>query len=802
MSYAERVTVVPESAAIGGDVSARSVSDIDENDEGHERLGAYRGDGCSASVISDRISNSGDFDHDELGPSRSAASSDSGGTASKLSRMNSLPCGLSMPAIMALLILLPIAFLVAYTAIPLHSALVEERLFTDSKPVIKDLLLACLRMQELRRDAAEYLVAPANSTRASAMQQSLAALHGQVTATYARVQRAAIDSDLEQKHRLEADVVAQRVRLAELLVIVTQRAIAAPAMLRSLRSLIDSGFAMIARISTDSRIKTLEARFIDFLQIYRTQNSVGMMRGAGINFLSRDGFDAANLRALESARDDVVRNTYFLSQASSADEVRRLAVWQSGAAYASFMHLVDDLLSEEPARVAALNESSWVAAGNAAIAAMSVLGVDELLSGSAQHLGDIALEEGLKMLGAVLACVIAAAFVIWVNLREEQKMLAQLRATRVMATAVKKFVPSSQLKMMGVRSITQVHPGLQVEVAQTMLFSDIRDFTGLSEKMTNTELFEWLQTYVERMSKVTSAEHGYVDKFVGDALFCVFPQPTNGVRAAIAMHVSTDQLNLELVAQGKNHMVAIGVGLHFGVVVAGVFGDASRLSCTMVASDVNLASRLEGMTKPFGAKIIASDAVISQIDVTQFCIRCVGKVQVSGSGKAVKIYEIFQSDPFPLKQHKLATLADFDTAVGLCDADPSEATHMLNSIVQAAREAGVVDGAALKKLGGVTQIFGTADGVMAFQKDGSFKSTSTPRPPTRSGSSLGAVNGATPMCTVARDVQLRSPSAVVAHDQVSPFDERSAPLPHRLPVLTRPARTEHGDPAVGDAHAE
>jgi hypothetical protein len=164
-----------------------------------------------------------------------------------------------------------------------------------------------------------------------------------------------------------------------------------------------------------------------------------------------------------------------------------------------------------------------------------------------------------------------------------------------------------------------------------------------------------------------------VDKFIGDALFCVFATPRNALDCAVAMHCATEQLNATLVAGRKEDLVAIGIGVHHGLVVAGVLGDTHRLTCTLIASDVNLASRLEGLTKAVGAKTLASKAVIERVEAELYDHRFLGPMGVQGATEAIEVYEVFQNDPLSLKGFKTSTKAAFEAAVRRMYAPPKGA---------------------------------------------------------------------------------------------------------------------------------
>ena len=302
-------------------------------------------------------------------------------------------------------------------------------------------------------------------------------------------------------------------------------------------------------------------------------------------------------------------------------------------------------------------------------------------------------EEGLKLLGAVVACTIASLLVLGRRHRIEQSITQQLHHSRQLNRAVARFVPNNQLRSMGVRSITEVHGGDYAEIAQSLLFSDIRSFTRITESKTNAQLFAWLQTYFDVMSKVTVANRGFIDKFIGDAVFAVFTEPARAIDCAVGMHAAVQTLNANFLSQRERDMIRIGVGVHHGLVCCGVFGDNSRLTCTLVSAAVNVASRLEAATKAFGAGTLVSADAAERVDLTRYDHRRCGEILVQGSTKELKMIEIFQSDDLQLKDFKSVHREKFEHALDVRRHDANAAISLLTQVHEAAIAARVTDGA-------------------------------------------------------------------------------------------------------------
>ncbi len=179
----------------------------------------------------------------------------------------------------------------------------------------------------------------------------------------------------------------------------------------------------------------------------------------------------------------------------------------------------------------------------------------------------------------------------------------------------------------------------------TVLFSDVRGFTSISEKLTPQELVGRLNGYFSQMADAIERHGGVIDKFIGDAIMALFGAPLqspgdapNALRAALAMAEALERLNagdrLKDLTPWRN-----GIGLNTGPAVAGTMGSESRWSYTVIGDAVNLASRLEGLTKHFGAQILVSGRT-REAGGAGFLYRSVDLVAVKGKETAVPVFEL------------------------------------------------------------------------------------------------------------------------------------------------------------------
>jgi len=189
----------------------------------------------------------------------------------------------------------------------------------------------------------------------------------------------------------------------------------------------------------------------------------------------------------------------------------------------------------------------------------------------------------------------------------------------------------------------EVLGGMDVEC--TVLFSDIRDFTTLTEHLGAQGTVALLNEYFTLMVDCIQKEEGMLDKFIGDAIMAVFGIPERheddadrAVRAAVAMIRTLDAWNQQRIGEGRLP-VNIGIGLNTDSVVSGNIGSRKRMDFTIIGDGANLASRLESACKHYGAKVLISESTVRQLQGT-YRMREIDSVVVKGKTEPVSIYEV------------------------------------------------------------------------------------------------------------------------------------------------------------------
>ena len=206
--------------------------------------------------------------------------------------------------------------------------------------------------------------------------------------------------------------------------------------------------------------------------------------------------------------------------------------------------------------------------------------------------------------------------------------------------SAQKFVPSESLKLLGRANLTDVKQGDWKRIQLAILFTDIRGFTTLSETMTPEDNFRFINAYLARMGPIIRKHRGFIDQYIGDGIMALFPKSAaDAVSAALAMQKSLTVYNRHRARCGYPP-IRIGIGIHFGDTIIGTIGENERWAVTVISDAVNVASRLETLTKEYSADIIISGTVAKRLSRNKLSLRPLGKVQVKGKTQQIEIYAV------------------------------------------------------------------------------------------------------------------------------------------------------------------
>lgn len=235
-----------------------------------------------------------------------------------------------------------------------------------------------------------------------------------------------------------------------------------------------------------------------------------------------------------------------------------------------------------------------------------------------------------------------------------------------------RFVPMQFLSVLGKDSAVDVNLGDSALREMSVLFTDIRSFTTISEKMTPEENFRFINGYLAKMEPLIQKYDGFVDKFMGDAILALFSAEKSmrsdeqwegksaadrAVLAAIEMRKRVRELEGEI-KEGHVKGVRIGIGINTGNLMLGTVGSSDRLDTTVIGDTVNVASRLESLTGLYKADILITQHTLSSLTIAdELAVREVDSVVVKGKSQPIIIYEIYEADDPHIRKLKDATVA-------------------------------------------------------------------------------------------------------------------------------------------------
>ena len=223
-----------------------------------------------------------------------------------------------------------------------------------------------------------------------------------------------------------------------------------------------------------------------------------------------------------------------------------------------------------------------------------------------------------------------------------------------------RFVPFSFMRELERDTILDVRLGDHVHKEMTVLFSDIRSYTTLSESMSPKDTFNFLNGYLGRIGPIIQEYGGFVNQYYGDGIMALFPgSPEDAVRAAIAMQKKLTEYNLEREQKGRK-AIKIGIGLNTGPLMLGIIGDGARTDASVVADTVNTAARMEGLTKYYGTSIVLSETTfLGLVDPESYQHRFLDKVQVKGKTQAFAVYDFYDGEQETFVNLKKQTQVEF-----------------------------------------------------------------------------------------------------------------------------------------------
>lgn len=238
-----------------------------------------------------------------------------------------------------------------------------------------------------------------------------------------------------------------------------------------------------------------------------------------------------------------------------------------------------------------------------------------------------------------------------------------------MNRSFERFVPGNFLELLNRDNVTQIELGDSTLRHMSVLFTDIRSFTALTETMSPEESFKFLNEYLQYMEPAIHSHGGFVDKFQGDAIMALFRENNGASSADQALAASLEmrsRLGEYNAVRARRNLAPIdtGIGLNTGDMMLGTVGSRNRLDTTVIGNTVNMASRLETLTAVFGCPVLISDFTYKNLrDPAEFPMREIGAIRVLGRREPVGVYEVFAHDESQQAELKMESAGELLFAI-------------------------------------------------------------------------------------------------------------------------------------------
>jgi len=233
-------------------------------------------------------------------------------------------------------------------------------------------------------------------------------------------------------------------------------------------------------------------------------------------------------------------------------------------------------------------------------------------------------------------------------------------------TSMARFVPREILVYLERQEITDIQLGDNSLQNMSVLFADIKAFSRISESLSPESTFKLINRFLAVIGPIIRNHGGFVDKYLGDGIMALFPgDASSAIQAGLDMQKGMAKVNAERIRLGQE-LIAIGIGIHYGPLMLGTIGEPQRMDSTVISDAVNLASRLQGLTRQLGGQVLVSEATLHQLaNPDNFHFRNLGVFKVYNRQETVAVTEFFDSESQELWERKRQTRRNFERAVNL-----------------------------------------------------------------------------------------------------------------------------------------
>jgi class 3 adenylate cyclase len=306
-----------------------------------------------------------------------------------------------------------------------------------------------------------------------------------------------------------------------------------------------------------------------------------------------------------------------------------------------------------------LGDRRWILVGFPPIASFSELQSKGFL------LSDLPLNSGV---GDSIIAIESAQ----ISLKQAQQALEELESSNTVLSNLNqvfsRFVPTAFLDQLGLHSPLEAELGTHRSVEVSVMFADLRGFTSLSEKMSSQQIFAFLNRFLAFVAPNIRNNGGFVVHYVGDGVLALFAGPPDqAVRAAVEMQrgladaVAVGGLGDFLQEAGR---VRLGIGLTFGAVEMGIIGESGRWDPAVISDSVNVAARLQELTKSLGSQILVTGELQKSVAANQgFHFRRLGRLALAGKRERIEVWEVLDGLPLAERTRRILNRKVLETAL-------------------------------------------------------------------------------------------------------------------------------------------
>jgi class 3 adenylate cyclase/FixJ family two-component response regulator len=266
------------------------------------------------------------------------------------------------------------------------------------------------------------------------------------------------------------------------------------------------------------------------------------------------------------------------------------------------------------------------------------------------------------------------------ELQEMNRSLADLNQELQKRLAIfYRFVPNQFLNVLGLNEYDNIERGHCIQRNMSVMFTDIRNFTNLAEKLLLEESFRFINSYYSHVGPAIRKYNGFIDKYIGDAIMALYETADDAVLGAVEMLVLLEEYNAGRKRAGYVP-IQIGIGINTGELILGTVGEEDRIQTTVIGDIVNLSARMEGLTKRYGTPILITECTQRALQENQrYVLRLLDHVNVRGKSQPITLYEVLDTVPATLHNPRVAIAEKFSQAVRLFHDKDTERARQLFS---------------------------------------------------------------------------------------------------------------------------